>query len=148
MLAVPLDIVGAILLSKDGKMLMGEKRPGKTAPYPGWYLPGGGVEQGESLEQALRREMQEETGLDISGYKVRLVDDQGYGESIKHLNGKDTPVKMRFFMFEILIDDEAANIRLSEDDDMVNLRWFSPDELRTVELAPPSISLFKRLGYL
>ena len=39
----------------------------KHSYVPGWYLPGGGVEAGESFEVALRREIMEETGVAITG---------------------------------------------------------------------------------
>jgi 8-oxo-dGTP diphosphatase len=58
----PLVGVGAILLKRD-RILMAQR--GKE-PLKGWWsLPGGALETGESLADGVRREVREETGLEI-----------------------------------------------------------------------------------
>ena len=58
----PLIGVGAIMLKRD-RILMAQR--GKE-PLKGWWsLPGGALETGESLADGVRREVREETGLDI-----------------------------------------------------------------------------------
>jgi 8-oxo-dGTP diphosphatase len=52
------------LVIRGGEVLL--VRRGKTPYLNHWSLPGGGVEPGETLEQAVRREVREETGLEIS----------------------------------------------------------------------------------
>ena len=54
------------LIMRDGAMLLVEEQgPADEAPI--WMLPGGRVEHGESPEEALRREVAEETGLRVAG---------------------------------------------------------------------------------
>lgn len=53
--------VRAMLLDGDRVLLV------KHTYIPGWYLPGGGVEAGESFSQALSREIREETGATLAG---------------------------------------------------------------------------------
>ena len=58
----PVVGVGAVVL--DGNRVLLIRRANE--PLKGqWSLPGGGVELGETLEQAVAREVQEETGLDV-----------------------------------------------------------------------------------
>lgn len=59
----PIDVVAAIIW-RDGKFLSAERPAGKD--YAGWWeFPGGKVEIGESLEDALARELQEELGITV-----------------------------------------------------------------------------------
>lgn len=59
------DIVSAIVLRGDQLLLVEQQAP--WDPTPGWMLPGGRVASGERLEEALRRELAEETGLVLDG---------------------------------------------------------------------------------
>lgn len=54
------------MIFEDGKILLVERG---TEPLKGyWSIPGGIVETGEKLEEAIRREVREETGLDVDPY--------------------------------------------------------------------------------
>jgi ADP-ribose pyrophosphatase YjhB (NUDIX family) len=58
----PIPGVGALIIQGDAVLLVERGRE----PLKGyWSLPGGAVETGEALETALRREVKEETGLDV-----------------------------------------------------------------------------------
>jgi 8-oxo-dGTP diphosphatase len=56
----PLVVLQAVLLSSEGRVLLGIR-----SDLRGWELPGGTLEPGESAEQALLREIREETGLEV-----------------------------------------------------------------------------------
>lgn len=80
---VPVDVAVGVLIERDaqgreGRFLMTSRPEGKV--YAGhWEFPGGKLEQGETVEQALRRELHEELGIDIrmdaiEPWKVELMD--------------------------------------------------------------------------
>lgn len=57
--------VSALIRRGTTVLLVEERASHDTAPT--WMLPGGQVERGESLESAVRREIREETGLEVTG---------------------------------------------------------------------------------
>jgi len=145
-------IVSALIFSKDGKLLMGKKDPKKGGVYPNaWHIPGGGVDEGETMEQALAREIREEVGIDITKYRIIKVPLIGAGVSEKTL--KDTGEKvlchMEFNRFEVHIDDKNADeIELHLDDDLIEAKWFSKEELPTVQQIPGGKEFFEQMGYM
>lgn len=62
--SVPIDVAVGILMKPNGDILFAQRPPGK--PYAGyWEFPGGKVEPGESILDALKREFEEELGVAI-----------------------------------------------------------------------------------
>jgi 8-oxo-dGTP diphosphatase len=79
------EVAVGVLIRPDGQFLLTSRPPGKV--YEGyWEFPGGKLEAGESVEQALRRELQEEIGITIGSmhpWKVEMVD---YPHALVRLN--------------------------------------------------------------
>ena len=73
---VPVDVAVGVLIDAQGDFLLTSRPEGKV--YAGyWEFPGGKLEAGESVEQALRRELHEELGIEIGPaqpWKVELMD--------------------------------------------------------------------------
>lgn len=140
------EIVSAMIFSRDGKLLLGKKHPDKGGVYiDSWHIPGGGVEDGETLNDALIREIKEEVGIDLSGHEIEIYDDLGFGESEKIHHREKVLVKMHFNVFKVIIDDcNADQIKTLLDDDLEKIEWVEIKELKNYQLTPPSVVLFKR----
>ncbi len=115
----------AIIVHDDNErvLLLQHTRPhGKY-----WVLPGGGVDTGECIEDAIIREMQEELGV---GCEVdRLV---AVGELIEP--GRHV---VDFFLTGKIERFDSFNIQTEEG--ISDARWYGPDELADIPLLPPEI---------
>lgn len=145
------DIVGAVLISSDSKILLGRTAKDAGGVYSGsWVIPGGGIDEGESREQAVIREVKEETHHDISNLEINLIDDTTKGESEKVL--KDTKervlVKMNFIEFKVVFPQSAEELGVLPTEELVELQWFSPSELSGITIAPPTKALFMSMNIL
>lgn len=66
----------------DDKILMVHHRIGS---HTYWTLPGGGVDEGETFEQAAIREVKEETGLDVTIAELLFTEEYEFGKSYCYL---------------------------------------------------------------
>lgn len=110
--------VGAIIKDPGGRLLL--IRRGHAPEAGRWSLPGGRVEPGESDQQAVIREIREETGLEIEC-------DQLIG-SVERISPPDAVLEIR---------DYAATVTggvLVAGDDAAEVRWVSPAELGRLPL--------------
>ncbi len=102
-----------MIMSNDGKILLGKVRAGGVYPDC-WHIPGGGVDEGETKEQALIREMYEEIGLDIANLPKKLVRDTDTGEADKtdKQTGETYHVVMQFNVYQINIPIPRSDIKI------------------------------------
>ncbi len=130
-------VVVSAIIQRNGKILLGRKKK-DVGPYPNtWRLPGGGVEEGETLEDAIRREVKEETGL-----KVVSLEKIGFDED----NEPDKHGEMTHYIFLAFHAKTVGVPRISEE--LVILKWFDKSELKKLHHVRPGVKLFKELGYL
>ena len=79
------DVAVGVLLRADGALLFSTRPAGK--PYAGyWEFPGGKLETGETVEQALRRELQEELGVTIAAAELWKVTEHDYPHALVRLH--------------------------------------------------------------
>lgn len=79
------EVAVGVLIRRDGSFLLTSRPPGKV--YEGyWEFPGGKVEAGETVEQALRRELLEEIGVVIGAVHPWRVERVDYPHALVRLN--------------------------------------------------------------
>src|SRR3970282_420537 len=78
------EVVAAVILRDDGRFLLTRRPAGKA--YAGyWEFPGGKIENGESADDALRRELHEELGVDAVTAFPWVTRDYDYSHAAVHL---------------------------------------------------------------
>ena len=80
--------VVAAVIEKDGKLLVCQRARRQTMPLK-WEFPGGKIEEGEQPRDALRRELEEELGID-----ARIGDEIAH---LQHTYPNGAMVELRFF---------------------------------------------------
>jgi mutator protein MutT len=128
----PVVGVGAVIL--DGDKILLEKR--KNEPNKGkWSVPGGLVELGESVEEAVVREVQEETGLEVD--EPRLVDVVNYVS----LSEKGA-VLYHYVILDYLVTVQSGKAKAASDADA--LKWVPFNEVEEYDLTESFRLFFKR----
>jgi len=134
----PIASVGGIILDKERKRILLVKRacdPGKGL----WAIPGGVPKVGEKLKDALKREIKEETGLDVEVKEIVDV----FDVIVKDEKGR---VKYHYVLIDFLC--EVIKGTPCPDTDALDARWFSFDELHKIPLSKTTRKLLKKLGIL
>jgi len=143
------DIAGGVIVSADGKVLLGQNVKGGVHDDK-WVIPGGGIDDGETQTDALKREMLEEIGLDISSCKITPFEVAFTGSAEKTLRetGERVLVHMTFHDSKIELAQQAADVTLRCEDDFDKARFFSREELPGLLIAPFTRRRLDELGLI
>ncbi len=125
--------VSALLVCEGEVVLVERGRP----PLAGfWSLPGGAVETGETLAQAITRELAEELGLDCHPSEI--------GELVEIIRLDEDGKTQRHFVIAVFIA-HIPKLDLIAGDDAANARWVSHDQLSSYQLTEGTSDVIQRL---
>jgi 8-oxo-dGTP diphosphatase len=120
--ARPVVGVGTVVWHGERVLLVQRGRPPRQGQ---WSLPGGAQQLGESLADAARREVLEETGVTVDlGDVIATVD------SIE----RDADGRVRYHYTLVDFAAEAQTVVLAPGDDAADARWFEPHQIQGLGL--------------
>ncbi len=104
--------VNCLVKKGDKILLVQQARPDHARGK--WSVPGGKVDEGENFHDAVRREMKEEVGLDISAIKpIGIIHEAPY-KTVKHI---------------FLVSVEKGEIKFNESE-ILDVKWFTLNEIK------------------
>jgi 8-oxo-dGTP pyrophosphatase MutT (NUDIX family) len=111
----------AVIVDSDNKILLLKRSSKPNIWQPSkWALVGGEIEKGETPQQAIEREIKEETNLDINKF-TKSFSIQKNPDSIEHV-------------FACRYDGDPTDIRLNEENS--NYGWYDIDEMKFLDIVP------------
>lgn len=116
------------LIRKGDKVLVGQRPPGHTLAGQ-WEFPGGKIEKGESPEQALKRELLEELGIEVEVGPLRLAASHTYGE-----------ISILIMFYDVQFWKGEPKLQQHTE-----LRWISPKDFKDLSIPDANRKIIDRL---
>lgn len=124
-----IGVRAAAILVKEGKILLANHRKhGRSY----WVLPGGHVEPGETLTEALAREMREELELDVTVGPLAIVHD--YITADRHVVNNS-----------FIVEAGSGQFHVHPTKTLKDARWVLLGELDGIDLRPPMAELLRKV---
>ena len=124
--------VGIIVLNKENKVFVGKRRDNPTNK---WQMPQGGVDRGENLINAMKRELKEETSIrsieilkELEGWTEYELPDYLLG---KIWRGKYRGQKQKWFIVKFVGKDEEINLKTTHPE-FIEWQWLDIENLPSV----------------
>lgn len=123
-----IPVVAGIILNMRGEVLLTQRREEGTLPLK-WEFPGGKINEGESLEECLVREIREELGIEVIVERLFHAVNHSYPE-------KDV------LLIAYLCKYAGGEVQLNAHR---AYRWVQPMKLEDMDLAPADIPIMRML---
>lgn len=132
--SLPVVAVGAVVIH-DGKLLM--VRRGLPPAAGLWSIPGGRVELGETLKEAVEREILEETGLVVRAqepvFSFEIIDRSAEGK-----------VRFHYVIIDLAADLAGGVLQNQGGDDAREARWVSGGEIASLKMSEMTKELLRK----
>ncbi len=129
----PVVGVGAVIV--DGRKVLLIRRG--SEPLKGqWSLPGGGLETGEPLEEGLRREVREETGLEVNILNLAGV----YDRIMQDDSGK---AQFHYVLIDYVCTVAGGTLRAGGD--AAEVRWVDEGELDALDITALTLPVIREV---
>lgn len=119
-----------IIIMDEGKILLIHRFKNGEEYY---VFPGGGVEEGESVEEAATREAKEETGLNVTISKKLWENENKNNNRIEHYYLVDK------FSGELATEIGGPEQKTQSADNVYHLEWVALDKINDIKLLPEEI---------
>lgn len=123
-----IEVAAAIIENETGQILIARRKKGK-AQGGLWEFPGGKIENNETIEECLKRELLEEMNIEIQPYEPFGVNDHYYGSKLIRLYAH----KAKYVSGELVLVDHDQ------------CEWVYSKDLEEYEFAPADIKFVMRL---
>jgi mutator protein MutT len=127
-------ILGAGAIIEDrGRVLLVER--GREPLKGAWSLPGGVVETGESLKDAIRREVREETGLEVEPVSVAEIFE-------RIMPGQDGRIEYHYVLIDYLCKVTGGELEAASDAKQAT--WVAREELASRNITEGTLDVIRR----
>jgi len=135
--------VGVMLANRDGHVFVGQRIDNEA---PAWQMPQGGIDAGESVQEAALRELQEETGVTPDKVRIEAETAEWLTYDLPHelvpriWKGRYRGQEQKWVLMRFLGEDDDVTIA-TDHPEFSEWRWLPPGDLLT-HIVP-----FKRAVY-